>query len=137
MQWNLIHERGGPEWNAFLEEMLSLDVTLDPTMTPTRRAGTWTTRCTRRGTRLHAADAVGVYEANREDHGSYYFDWTTWEEVAWRDFLEVWHDLLNDYKNMGGRVTASSDAGYIYNLMGFSTIQKWNFCSTPGSIRWR
>ena len=32
-QWNLIHERGSPEWNAFLEEMLSYDVTLDPTMT--------------------------------------------------------------------------------------------------------
>ena len=72
------------------------------------------------------------YEANREDHGSYYYDWTTWEEVAWRDFLEVWHDLLNDYKNMGGRVTVSSDAGYIYNLMGFSTIQEMELLQHAG-----
>ena len=44
----------------------------------------------------------------------------------------MWHDLLNDYKNMGGRVTASSDAGYIYNLMGFSTIQEMELLQHAG-----
>ena len=32
-QASLIYERGSPEWNGFLEELLALDVTLDPTMT--------------------------------------------------------------------------------------------------------
>ena len=132
-QWNLIHERGSPEWNAFLEEMLSLDVTLDPTMTAYQASWDVDDQMYAPWHETYTLPTLWeFYEANREDHGSYYFDWTTWEEVAWRDFLEVWHDLLNDYKNMGGRVTASSDAGYIYNLMGFSTIQEMELLQHAG-----
>ena len=32
-QWNLIHERGSPEWKALLEELKERNVILDPTMT--------------------------------------------------------------------------------------------------------
>ena len=35
---------------------------------------------------------------------------STGNEVAWRNFYSRFMRLLNDYKNMGGRVTASSDA---------------------------
>ncbi|WP_420633239.1 amidohydrolase family protein [Candidatus Palauibacter sp.] len=133
MQWNLIHERGSPEWNAFLEELLSYDVTLDPTMTAYQASWDVDDQMYAPWHENYTLPTLWeFYEANREDHGSYYFDWTTWEEVAWRDFLEVWHDLLNDYKNMGGRVTASSDAGYIYNLMGFSTIQEMELLQHAG-----
>ena len=132
-QWDLIHERGSPEWTAFLEEMLSLDVTLDPTMTAYQASWDVDDQMYAPWHETYTLPTLWeFYEANREDHGSYYFDWTTWEEVAWRDFLEVWHDLLNDYKNMGGRVTASSDAGYIYNLMGFSTIQEMELLQHAG-----
>ena len=132
-QANLIHEQGSSEWKAFLEELLELDVTLDPTMSAyqaswdvdAQKYAPWHEKYT-------LPSLWDFYEANREDHGSYYYDWTTWEEVAWRDFLEVWHDLLNDYKNMGGRVTVSSDAGYIYNLMGFSTIQEMELLQHAG-----
>lgn len=133
MQTYLIHERGSAQWNAFLEELLEHDVTLDPTMTAYQAS--WDVDAQMNAV-WHDAYTLPTlwdfYEANREDHGSYYFDWTTWEEVAWRDFLEVWHDLLNDYKNMGGRVTVSSDAGYIYNLMGFSTIQEMELLQHAG-----
>ncbi len=132
-QWNLIHERGSPEWKAFLEELLEHDVTLDPTMTAYQASwdvddqmyAPWHQRYT-------LPSLWDFYEADREDHGSYYFDWTTWEEVAWKNFLRVWHQLLNDYKNMGGRVTVSSDAGFIYNLMGFSTIQEMELLQEAG-----
>jgi imidazolonepropionase-like amidohydrolase len=40
--------------------------------------------------------------------------------------------FLNDYKNMGGRVTASSDAGFIYNTPGFSTIQELELLQEAG-----
>ncbi len=132
-QWNLIHERGSPEWTAFLEEMLSYDVTLDPTMTAYQASWDVDDQMYAPWHETYTLPTLWeFYEANREDHGSYYFDWTTWEEVAWSDFLEVWHDLINDYKNMGGRVTASSDAGYIYNLMGFSTIQEMELLQHAG-----
>ena len=33
-------------------------------------------------------------------------------------------EFINDYKNMGGRVTPSTDAGFIYNTYGFSYIEE-------------
>jgi len=72
------------------------------------------------------------YTANRTNHGSYWYYWTTWDEIAWRNFYRVWMEFLNDYKNMGGRVTASSDAGFIYNTPGFSTIQEMELLQEAG-----
>jgi imidazolonepropionase-like amidohydrolase len=40
--------------------------------------------------------------------------------------------MLDDYKDMGGRVTVSSDAGYIYNLYGFSTIEEMELLQEAG-----
>ena len=40
--------------------------------------------------------------------------------------------FLNDYKNMGGRVTVSSDAGFIYNLFGFGTIAEMELLQEAG-----
>jgi hypothetical protein len=45
--------------------------------------------------------------------------------IAYRSFLD-------DYKNMGGRVTVSSDAGYIYNTFGFSTIEEMELLQEAG-----
>jgi imidazolonepropionase-like amidohydrolase len=33
-------------------------------------------------------------------------------------------DFIQDYKNMGGRVTPSTDAGFIYNTYGFSYVEE-------------
>ena len=62
------------------------------------------------------------YTPNRESHGAYWFYWTTADEVAWKNFYRVWMQFVNDYKNMGGRVTVGSDSGFIYQLYGFGTI---------------
>ena len=40
--------------------------------------------------------------------------------------------FLNDYKNMGGRVTVSSDAGYIFNTFGFATISEMELLQEAG-----
>jgi imidazolonepropionase-like amidohydrolase len=40
--------------------------------------------------------------------------------------------FLDDYKDLGGRVTVSSDAGYIYNLYGFSTIEEMELLQEAG-----
>ena len=54
------------------------------------------------------------------------------DEVNWRNFYRVWMQFVNEYKNMGGRVTASSDAGFIYNTPGFSTIQELELLQEAG-----
>ena len=132
-QWNMIHERGSDEWNALLEEFKELDFILDPTMTAylasrdvmRARNADWHEKYT-------LPSQWEFYQPSRVYHGSYYYDWTTWEEVAWKNFYRVWMAFLNDYKNIGGRVTVSSDAGYIYNLYGFSTIEEMELLQEAG-----
>jgi imidazolonepropionase-like amidohydrolase len=132
-QWNLVHKQGSPEWKALLTEFKSLGLILDPTMTAylasrnvmSRRNADWHEKYT-------LPSLWDFYSPSRLNHGSYYFDWTSWDEAAWRSFYRVWMDFLNDYKNMGGRVTVSSDAGYIYNTFGFATIEEMELLQEAG-----
>ena len=103
-QWNLIHKQGSPEWKALLTELKARNVILDPTMTAylasrdvmARRNADWHETYT-------LPSLWDFYQPSRANHGSYYFDWTSWDEAAWRSFYRVWMTFLNDYKNMGGR----------------------------------
>ncbi len=132
-QWDLVHKQGSPEWKALLTEFKSLGLILDPTMTAYlasrnvmyRRNADWHEKYT-------LPSLWDFYSPSRLNHGSYYFDWTSGDEAAWRSFYRVWMDFLNDYKNMGGRVTVSSDAGYIYNTFGFSTIEEMELLQEAG-----
>ena len=132
-QWDLIHERGSPEWKALIDELLEYNFIIDPTMTAyiaTRdvmRAQTavWHEKYT-------LPSLWNYYTPSRYNHGAYYFDWTTADEVAWKNFYRVWMSFLNDYKNVGGRVTVSSDAGYTYNLFGFSTVEEMELLQEAG-----
>lgn len=131
--WDKIHEPGGPEWKAYLAEHVQLGTTFDPTMTAyaasrdvmRMRNADWHDRYT-------LPSLMAFYEPSLVNHGSYYHDWTTWDEVAWRNFYQVWFRLLNDYKRMGGRVTASADAGFIYNTYGFGYIHELELLQEAG-----
>jgi hypothetical protein len=72
------------------------------------------------------------YTPSLTNHGAYFHDWKTEDEVAWRNFFQVWFRLLNDYKRMGGRVTVGSDAGFIYNTYGFGTIHEMELLQEAG-----
>jgi imidazolonepropionase-like amidohydrolase len=132
-QWNMIHPPGSPEWKALLEELKELGTILDPTMVA-YLASRDVMRM--RNADWHATYTLpslwDFYQPSRDSHGSYYFDWTPWDEIAWKNFYRTWMQLLNDYKNMGGRVIVSSDAGYIYNLFGFGTIQEMELLQEAG-----
>lgn len=132
-QWDKIHPRGSKQWNELIEFFLEHKTILDPTMTAylagrdvmrTRNAD-WMDKYVLPS--LH-----DFYEPNRKNHGSYFFNWTTWEEVAWKNFYKVWMSFLNDYKNAGGRVTVSDDAAFIYNLYGFGVIQEMELFQEAG-----
>jgi hypothetical protein len=131
-QWNLVTPHG-EKWNALLEEFRALDVTLDPTMTiyvagrdlARRMSEAWHDEYT-------LPSLWKFYTPSRADHGSYFYNWTTWDEVAWRNFYRVWMTFLNDYKNLGGRVTVGSDAGFIYSTPGFGTINELELLQEAG-----
>jgi len=131
--WNLIHPPGSDEWKAYLQAHLTLNTIFDPTMTAYA--------ATRDVMRMRTAEwheaytlpsLMDFFTPNREDHGAYYFDWTSQDEVAWKNFYQVWFRLVNDYKKMGGRVTVSDDAAYTYNLWGFGYIHEMELLHEAG-----
>jgi hypothetical protein len=132
-QWDLIHPRGSEPWNALIQEFLELDFIIDPTMTIYYA-----------GTNVQAAREAWYHDTytlpsmwdfftpDRRAHGSYWFDWTTEDEVAWSRFYRRWWEFLEDYKNAGGRVTTGSDSGFIYKLYGFGYIEELELLQHAG-----
>ncbi len=131
--WDQIYPPGSPEWKKYLQDHLELGTIFDPTMTAyaagrdvmRMRNADWHERYT-------LPSLMAFYEPNRENHGSYFFDWTVSDEIAWRNFYQVWFKLLNDYKKMGGRVTVSDDAAYIYNTWGFGVVHEMTLLQEAG-----
>ncbi|MCA1561498.1 MAG: amidohydrolase family protein [Acidobacteria bacterium] len=131
--WDKIHEPGSPEWKAYLQEHLELGTTFDPTLTIYSagrdvmkfRNADWHDKYT-------LPSLMAFYEPSRSNHGAYWYDWTTEDEVAWRNFYQVWFKLMNDYKKMGGRVTTGSDSGFIYQTYGFGFINELEMLQEAG-----
>jgi imidazolonepropionase-like amidohydrolase len=131
--WNQIHAPGSPEWNDLIREFIELGFVIDPTMgiySASRdlmraRNADWHEKYT-------LPSMMEFYQPSRAAHGSYWFDWTTADEIAWRNFYRVWMQFLNDYKNAGGRVTTGSDSGFIYQLYGFGYITELELLQEAG-----
>ncbi|MGH9312156.1 MAG: amidohydrolase family protein [Vicinamibacterales bacterium] len=131
--WDKIHPLGSPEWKAYLEEHLKLGTTFDPTLTiysagrdvQKFRNAEWHDKYT-------LPSLYDFYQPSRRNHGAYWYDWTTEDEVAWRNFYQVWFKLLNDYKRMGGRVTTGSDSGFIYQTYGFGYVNELEMLQEAG-----
>ncbi|WP_108424789.1 amidohydrolase family protein [Flagellimonas amoyensis] len=131
-QWNLV-KPGGEKWNALLDEFLKLDFYINPTMTiysagrdvMRARNADWHEKYT-------LPSQMDFFEPSRKNHGAYWFDWTTEDEVAWKKYYQVWMQFLNEYKNMGGKVTVGSDSGFIYQLYGFGTILELEMLQEAG-----
>ena len=131
-QWSLVKPHG-EKWNAFLKELKAHDVTLDPTMTTYMSGRDLVKRRTAEWHEQYTLPSLwDFYTPNRENHGAYFYNWTTWDEVAWKKFYQVWMEFINDYKNMGGRVTPSTDAGFIYNTYGFSYVEELEIFQEAG-----
>jgi imidazolonepropionase-like amidohydrolase len=131
--WLQAAEPGSVTWQQTIDELVALDFTLDPTLT--------IYEANRDLMRAQNAPWHGSYtmpyimrafESDPAVHGSYFFDWTTAHEVAWKLNYRRWMQFLNDYKNAGGRVTTGSDAGYIYKLYGFSFVRELELLQEAG-----
>jgi len=72
------------------------------------------------------------FQPSRNAHGSYWFDWTTADEIAWKENFQLWMQFLNDYKNHGGRVTLGSDSGFIWKIYGFGYIREMEMLQEAG-----
>jgi imidazolonepropionase-like amidohydrolase len=131
-QWSLVRP-GSSKWNSLQEEFLALGFTLDPTFN-IYSAGRDVMRA--RNADWHDEYTLPTqwdfYTPHRVSHGSYWFYWTTEDEIAWRNFYKVWMQFVNEYKNRGGRVTVGSDSGFIYQLFGFGTVLEMEMLQEAG-----
>ncbi len=131
--WDQIYEPGGPEWQEYLKAQKATGVTFDPTFNiysasrDLMRAQNATWHATYTWPALW-----DFYQSNRDNHGSYFYDWTTAKEVTWRNFYGRYMRLVNDYKNIGGRVTTGSDSGFIYQVWGFAYVLELEMLQEAG-----
>ena len=131
--WKQAAAPGSPRWNAVMDELLELGFALDPTFTiyeATRDV------MAQRTVEWHDAYTLPslwqFYQPSRQAHGSFWFDWTTADEIAWRDNYRRWMTFVNEYKNRGGRVCTGSDAGFIYKLYGFGFVREMELFQEAG-----
>jgi imidazolonepropionase-like amidohydrolase len=131
--WAQAAPLGSDKWNSVRDELISLDFTINPTMTiyqasrdlMRERNADWHEQYT-------LPTLWEFFKPSRYAHGSYWFDWTTSEEIAWKENFKLWMQFLNDYKNHGGRVTTGSDSGYIYKIYGFGYISELELLQEAG-----
>lgn len=131
--WDKIFDPGSDEWKEYLKFQLEHNVTFDPTMTiylasrdlMRARNADWHDNYT-------MPQLWEFFQSSRINHGSYFFDWTTTHEVQWRNFYKRFMQMVNDYKNMGGRVTVGTDSGFIFKTYGFSYPEELELLQEAG-----
>ncbi len=131
--WAQAADQGSDKWNEVIQELVNLDFTIDPTFTIYEAS-----RDLMKQMRAEWHDEYTLpslwkfFTPSRKAHGSYWFYWTTEDEIAWKKNYQKWMAFINDFKNAGGRVTAGSDAGYIYKIYGFGYIQELELLREAG-----
>lgn len=121
------------KWNEVMNTLLERDFALVPTFT-----AYLTSRDFMRMSRAVWHDEYTLpalwrfYRPNRNAHGSFWFYWTTEDEMAWKENMRLWMTFVNEYKNRGGKVGLGSDAGYLYNLYGFGYVQEMELMREAG-----
>jgi hypothetical protein len=120
-------------WNKVMNELLELDFTLDPTFNIYEA-----NRDLHRARRAEWHDDYTLpslwkfFGPSRVSHGSYWFNWGTEQELVWKENYRLWMTFINEYKNRGGRVTAGSDNGFIYQTYGFGFIRELELLREAG-----
>jgi hypothetical protein len=131
--WKQAAAPHSPHWNKVMNELLALDFTIDPTLNiyeanrdlMRARRAEWHEDYT-------LPSLWKFYAPSRTAHGSYWHNWGTEQEINWKENYRLWMTFLNEYKNRGGRVTVGTDAGYIYQLYGFSYVREMELLREAG-----
>jgi len=120
-------------WNNVMNELIALDFTMDPTFNIYEA-----NRDLQRARRAEWHEDYTLpslwkfYEPSKISHGSYWHNWGTEQEVAWKRNYKLWMTFINEYKNRGGRVTTGSDSGFIYQLYGFAYVRELELLREAG-----
>ncbi len=116
----LWREADGAKLEKVLEEMVKAGVAWDPTLSiyeASRDAEKAQNQPYFRDY-LHPSLAA-FFEPNLANHGSYFTNWTTEDEVYWKENFRIWMGALKRFGELGGLITTGEDAGFIYRVYGF------------------
>ena len=131
--WKQAAKPYSAHWNKVMNELIELDFTLVPTFNIYEAS-----RDLHRARRAEWHENYTLpslwrfYQPSKISHGSYWHFWGTEEEVAWKENYKLWMTFVNEYKNRGGRVTAGSDSGFIFQLYGFAYIRELEMLREAG-----
>ena len=124
---------GSEKWNQVRDELIALDFTINPTLTIYEASRDLMREMNADWHREYTPPSLWqFFQPSLVSHGSYWYDWTTADEIAWKNNFRIWMQFLNDYKNHGGRVTLGSDAGYIWKLYGFGYVREMELLQEAG-----
>ena len=124
---------GSDRWNEVMGTLLERDFTISPTF-----AVKEATRDVMAAARREWHDTYTMpwqwrfYTISRKSHGSFFFDWTSEDEAAGAEDYRLGMAFVNEFKNRGGRVTAGSDAGYVWCLYGFCYVRELELLQEAG-----
>lgn len=131
--WSQAAEPYSEKWNEVMDRLIKLDFTIDPTFNIYEA-----NRDLHRARRQEWHETYTLpklwefFQPGRSKHGSYWFQWGTEQEVAWRHNYWLWMEFINEYKNRGGRVTVGTDSGFIFELYGFSYVRELELLREAG-----
>lgn len=122
-----------PKWNALMDSLIKFNFTLDPTFNIYEAA-----RDLHKARRQEWHEDYTLpklwafYQPSKQAHGSFWFNWGTEQETAWRENYRLWMTFVNEYKNRGGRVTVGTDSGFIFQLYGFAYVRELELLREAG-----
>ena len=131
--WKQAAKPWSDKWNSVMDELIALDFTIDPTLTIYDATRDLAAARTTEWLPDYTWPALWqFFKPNRESHASFWYDWTTADEISWKENFRLWMAFLNEFKNRGGRVTLGDDAGFIYKLYGFGYIREFEMLQEAG-----
>tara|TARA_R100000935_G_scaffold2632_1_gene7044 strand:+ start:2123 stop:3712 length:1590 start_codon:yes stop_codon:yes gene_type:complete len=121
------------KWNVVMNELLALDFTIVPTFNIYEASRDLMRARTAEWHSIYTLPSLwNFYQPSKISHGSYWHYWGTEEEVAWKKNYQLWMTFINEYKNRGGRISAGSDSGFIFQLYGFAYIRELELLREAG-----
>jgi imidazolonepropionase-like amidohydrolase len=65
-------------------------------------------------------------------HAAFTENWSTEDEVFWKENYRIWMKAVRDFARKGGIVGAGDDAGFIYTLYGFAYLGELELLQEAG-----
>jgi imidazolonepropionase-like amidohydrolase len=131
--WKQAAEPGSKKWDEVMDRFLKQDFVFAPTLTIYEASRDLMRARTAEWHEQYTLPSLWkFYQPNRVAHGSYWFDWTTQDELEWKNNYRLWMRFLNEYKNRGGKVCTGSDSGFIFKLYGFDYIRELELFQEAG-----